>query len=499
MKSISTLAALILSLLLTTCSAPAPTDPALDESAPVTLRVIPQDARTVLVAWDAAPRAHDGYRLEWTHADGRFGVLDLAGSARTALIGEVDESGLSLELRTSGAQPVELASASWTGTMIPPAPTNPTTERIDATSLRVAWTRPADPSLTGYMLLYGGGDVDGVGVLVVGAESAEATITGIDAFKAHRVLIMSMRGARLSTPAAVTSDEEMGPRVVQNLTASSLDASSVSVRWDLPSGGTAPTGYRVAWQALVGGASGSLDTDLESATVSGLAPGVYTFSVSSLLGSQVSDPVSIAWAPARRITDLPASGQKIRIYEQASTNHSALSIDAEPGGPRTVSTSPGTPGRGQLAVFIEPVAGGDERIILGPLWAITEYDVSAGRDLTKVDPEVYISSTTFEAFSLDEWYLAAPLDQLILPGGNSAAFIFASRGIGISQGFVVRTGVAGSYHYVRVLAKMVAGSLLQGTSPDRFVELELSYQDVANIPFAKLARTPIGLASTPRR
>jgi hypothetical protein len=50
--------------------------------------------------------------------------------------------------------------------------------------------------------------------------------------------------------------------------------------------------------------------------------------------------------------------------------------------------------------------------------------------------------------------------------------------------FVVKTG---SNHFAKVLVKSNGSRLLQGTAPDRFVDLEISYQNGANIPYAGVA------------
>jgi hypothetical protein len=492
----------LLSVLLMTCAAPTPPD-APPEPAEVgafrTLRVIPQDGRTLLVAWETVPAAAEGFLLEWTHADGRNGAVELPSSARSTLVADVDVEGLELVLRSVGTRSVELASASWSGSFVPPPPTNVAIDRLDDATLRVAWRPPSDPSLTGFLVLYSGGSVEGIGVRAVGADVPEVAIGGLQASRAHRFLVMSMRGARMSRPVEVSWLDATEPRPVEDLTATSIDDSSVSIRWGLPAGGPRPTSYRVYWRPVAGGAIDSVDTQLESATVSGLAPGAYTFSVATVVRPKASERVSIAWAGAHRYDTDVVTGEPLRIYEQASTQNSALSIDPAAGGPRSVSTRAGTSGRGQLAIYVERVSANEERLLIGPLHALSEYPVSAALDFSKVDSSVYISSTTYEAYDLDEWYLDGPLDRLIPRTGNLSAFILQTRGIGISQGFIVRTGPAGRYHYARVLATMKAGSLLQGTAPNRFVELEISYQPVENIPFAKRARSHVGFDAIVRR
>ena len=42
------------------------------------------------------------------------------------------------------------------------------------------------------------------------------------------------------------------------------------------------------------------------------------------------------------------------------------------------------------------------------------------------------------------------------------------------------------YNYAKVLVKYNNGSFLQGTSPNRYVEFEISYQKVTGVPYAKV-------------
>jgi hypothetical protein len=70
---------------------------------------------------------------------------------------------------------------------------------------------------------------------------------------------------------------------------------------------------------------------------------------------------------------------------------------------------------------------------------------------------------------------------------------FAERSIDLTQlasstVLVVRYKYPGEneYHYAKILIKYVNGSFLQGTSPNRYVEFEISYQKVAGVPYAKI-------------
>jgi hypothetical protein len=97
--------------------------------------------------------------------------------------------------------------------------------------------------------------------------------------------------------------------------------------------------------------------------------------------------------------------------------------------------------------------------------------------------------------SLSSWYLAKPLNELIAADGNIRAFTLTGTQAQSSTGFgfVVRHGASGNYHYARVVVLGGSGGILKGTSPNRYVDMEISYQDTPNLPFAK----PVGAMYNP--
>jgi hypothetical protein len=171
------------------------------------------------------------------------------------------------------------------------------------------------------------------------------------------------------------------------------------------------------------------------------------------------------------------------------------------GAPRNVSLSTSVTGQpqAQLAMFIYPRRSGGtpDSVIIGPVYAITEYKVSAQNDFSRMDTTTAISNTTYQVSSLDTWYLSSPLSSLIAVNGNIKAYTLRPAQTGSGQGFVVRVGTAANYHYARVVVLSNAGNIIQGAFPNRYVELEVSYQTEANVPYAKAGRpAPEGIPAT---
>jgi hypothetical protein len=240
---------------------------------------------------------------------------------------------------------------------------------------------------------------------------------------------------------------------------------------------TGAISYRVSWKATATGVtdSGSQSASGTNAIISGLTSSrAYDFTVQTVRGSSVSTGTKVTWAPADRYVS-----STIRMYEKASSNGSGLVLDPAKGGPKNVSVAVSNTDIVQLAMIVN--AAGDS-VVVGPAFAFPEY-----KNVDKFDPNVYISRLSYAVSGLNGWFPTQSLDNYInTTQGNLSAFTLPANQSS-SQGFIVRTGTAGAYHYARIVVKSVGGRLLQGSGSDRYVEMEVSYQAGANLPYAKRA------------
>jgi len=283
----------------------------------------------------------------------------------------------------------------------------------------------------------------------------------------------------------------VAPKAVTNLVAVSLSETSVGLRWNSPVD-TALTGYNVSWKSSDGTDSGSVSvapaTDTtENAT--GLKAGkTYAFTVKTKRGTTLSTGVSVTWAGAQRFTnDAGTPAMTIRMYEFSSSEGSVLTLDPSLGGPKNVKAASST-----SAVQLGFVVNKDGKIDIGAAYAFTEF-----KKVDKFDSSTYVSTQSWVAMGLSDWFIPQSLDKYIPTDGNLRGFTFEPTITGATgQGFVVRTGTTGNYHYARVFVNNVGGKLLQGTAPNRYVELTISYQNTPNVPFAKPGvASPVGVYS----
>lgn len=273
------------------------------------------------------------------------------------------------------------------------------------------------------------------------------------------------------------------PTAPSNVQASSIGASQVALSWTA-SADTGTITYLVSWAPTTGGvaadSSSATVTSGTTYTATGLSTNkTYKFYVRASRRSVLSTAATVTWAGAVRYTTEQGAGSPIRMYEKASSSGSGLTLDP-PTGPKNVSVGSGntTPNSVQLAVYTTDTD--PSNFDIGPAYAFTEY-----RNADKFDDAVFVSTLSYPATSLSTWYSTSDLQSQIPNDGNVRAFTLPVAQATNGQGFYVRTGDAGNYHYARVFVKNVGGKLLQGTAPNRYVELEISYQTNANVAYAK--------------
>lgn len=211
---------------------------------------------------------------------------------------------------------------------------------------------------------------------------------------------------------------------------------------------------------------------------------IYTFEVmakaptsSSALVSN-SDPAVIRWAPARRFTT--TSGNEIRLYETTAgrgdtLNPSGLSfLDPSTQEPKRISMS--NPRADSLLIDIFVQTDNANSVSL-----------QSANNYGGVNARPSLRVTRFSSASQDVASLNDP--RVAPPDTNSYLAGITSRGIDASPVTSSRIYFFRSYsgNYGRILVKQdpATRSLIWGTAPNRFLNLEISYQTRAGVPFAK--------------
>lgn len=259
-------------------------------------------------------------------------------------------------------------------------------------------------------------------------------------------------------------------RAPTNLRAYSASITSVGLLWDLSTSesDTAFVNYFLKVKDALGSTvtTQSVSKGNPTTVVTALTEGVlYTFVLRSAgTGGVLSaDSASVIWSPARRLTTDSTNGPPIQVYEFASSaGASGLQFySVSSGSARTQSLSPSNPDRALSDVFLQTDIGGT--ISLNNL-------VSSGLASPK---NTVFSTVTRDAADLDDPQLSPP-----------AISTYTSLSVQIpsaaaSQAKILYAKSVTDNRYVRILLRKnaVTNLLYSGTSPNRYVTVQLSYQD----------------------
>lgn len=211
--------------------------------------------------------------------------------------------------------------------------------------------------------------------------------------------------------------------------------------------------------------------------VTGLNAGViYTFEISALFNNGNSSASTvISWSPAYRFTKSADGVSTIKLYETASSLGSGVdAYDPDAQGPKTLTVA-----NGEFWTL-----GLDTRnskvIIASPSEISYNYPGTPG--YTEISQDYWDTPSLdviydSQALNYDEdkfSTLAIPLDEYTNDISNNLVLIIRTKESGET-----------AWHYAKVMIKKVNGAWLQGTAPNRYIEVEISYQTKANVPYAK--------------
>ncbi len=271
-----------------------------------------------------------------------------------------------------------------------------------------------------------------------------------------------------------TDNTKPKPNAPKNLVASSIDSSSIKLKWTA-SDSTASTlfsGYTIeitpgSWQPV------NITGNQTTAVITGLTEGtVYTFNIFAKYsnGEESVGSASVSWSPATRF-DTTSSGSPIQVYETDSDFPSGLDLyDPLSRTPKAWKTDNGK----EWNLGLDTRTSG-KVIVASPKMINYNYGTQPG--VTE------ISDNYFEANSLDDVF-----DSQALSAGNFAERSIDLEALGNIPGvvFILRTKEPGNteYTYAKVLIKKTDGSWLQGPTGNRYIVCVVSYQKTPGVPYA---------------
>jgi len=267
------------------------------------------------------------------------------------------------------------------------------------------------------------------------------------------------------------------PAPPSNLQALSVDDSTVRLKWD-PS--PSESNQRFGWYELMvyndatGSFVGKAQLRSSPTDITGLRSGtVYRFELYAMWADTTRDTARsrtaavVRWAPATRYTTF-ADGSPIRIYETDSQFPSGLDLEGPDGRPRALTVRDGN----EWDLCLDTRGGSYD--IGSP--RLSTYNISNPRrtliDTLRLRDPRYLAVDSLNQLFETEAFGATTLAEAL------ANFNDRRRGFVI----VLRTQDG---NWAKVFVKADAqGNILRGTAPNRYVELEISYQKTPNVPYA---------------
>lgn len=270
-------------------------------------------------------------------------------------------------------------------------------------------------------------------------------------------------------------NENEAPNNVTSLVATSGGSTSVILKWNTPStnANSELASYELTFTP--GGTAVTIPKGDNTYTVTGLTEGTtYVFTIKSKgTNNKLSNGTTVSWAPARR-------SSIIRLYGSSSSMGSGLDLDGNGGNPEVLRIAEG--GRWDLCF--------DDKDPLNP--GIGSPGQSGYVDNNFEFPNGQEAKKTY--VSTFRWEGVTNLDQVFESEGLNAGTLEQLQLLNLSQpfAFVVKTE-EGNYAKVHVLRNN--GKFIQGSGSDEYIEVIVSYQSTANVPYA-LPQQP-GQVQTP--
>lgn len=352
----------------------------------------------------------------------------------------------------------------------PAQPTNLTATAVNQTTVRLNWAASTTSldSLSSYILSVSGKS----DTTIISKTTSTYDVTGLVKATAYTFTLWTKgQNGKLSIPVSVQGltlgDTITPPAPPTNLMANSKDLQSVNLKWTASASASAADFS--AYELVVTPANGTAMAPITIAkgatkyTVAGLTEGtVYSFSLrskSAATTNNMSNAVVVQWSPATRYSG-------IRLYETASSQFGA-GIDLSTGEVLKFSSA----ANWDIALDTRVINGVVDDALGAP--SLLTYNISNPRN-TLISAKIITNASSlddvFETDVLGAGGMKPDSARYIHIAEFSGSFVFFAKTI--------------DGNFAKILVKSTNGKLLQGTAPNRYVELDISYQSAANVPYA---------------
>lgn len=264
------------------------------------------------------------------------------------------------------------------------------------------------------------------------------------------------------------------PNAPTELRATSLSATAVKLMWNAST--SKDSSWFKGYELTITGGTPIASKAIGKVTeyeVTGLEAGVvYTFTLKAVNTDDATSTGSttVQWSPAARFETADIKmysfessfGSGLSLYDE--TNKKPMNLKATD----RVKWHLGLDDRTNGALYFGPASSID--IGTGTPTAEVEIadDYWEGNSLNTVFEKVSLSSLTFIKSRIN----------LLQLDNNTTGLIFVLR---------IKQQGATNWNYAKVLIERGSGGFLQGTGNDKYIQMKVSYQTTAGVPYAKIS------------
>lgn len=280
-----------------------------------------------------------------------------------------------------------------------------------------------------------------------------------------------------------TTDPILKPDAPSAAMAQSVSATSVKIKWTAPTSTFDNFQVKVMDGTTQVGTTATVPKATTTYTATGLTEGkVYTFEVMAVTGTEMSSSATVKWAPASRTSssmklysgsnNLQGSG--LNIFGDASPSNKKVAEGAlwdlcfdDDGG-----TFVGSPGVSKY-VKIETV-GGEDKYVFTKAPDQEARLVTMGRLYTGISSldDIYETQDLSVLANSTDKFEEKLIDLSTVTGTTGVGFVIRYRADETNR------------YYAKVFVKSTDGKLVQGSGADAYIEVDVSYQKVANVAYA---------------
>lgn len=288
------------------------------------------------------------------------------------------------------------------------------------------------------------------------------------------LVLAAMAFSACSESTSPAGNNGNAPNAPTKLMATSKDANSILISWT-PSTSESNTDFAGYWVTVTPGLFQSqlISKGQNPFSITNLTEGtVYTITVAAQNSNgDRSTAATVIWSPASRFQ----GSQALQVYSYNSSKGSGINLwDASANGPKVLT----------VANKAQWDLGFDDQNGMVKFGSASQVSFGSGTptSITEVSTEYFPANSldeTFDSQAMDTYagYSQRLQDMTVFTGDNKGVVLYVRT----------KDNSSAAWHYAKVLIKRntTNNSFVFGSGNDKYLNLEISYQNGENVPYAR--------------